>query len=52
MPSDRPQMTVDTIADAICEALASWLKEPLHRMAYTDAARAAIMAGANEKQPD
>ena len=34
--------SVDKIADNICEALASWLPEPLHQMAYEDAARAAM----------
>lgn len=35
---------VEAIADAICDGLGNWLKEPLHRMAYEDAARAAIVA--------
>lgn len=32
------------VADAICSALSSWHPEPLHRMAYEDAARAAMDA--------
>lgn len=32
------------VADAICSALASWADEPLHLMAYRDAARSAIEA--------
>ncbi len=36
------QTTVDEVADVICDALSSWIAEPLHRMVYTDAARAAI----------
>lgn len=33
---------VRAVSDAICGALASWMEEPLHLMAYDDAARAAI----------
>lgn len=39
-PPDDPGLRA--IADAICEALSNWMKEPLHLMAYEDAARAAI----------
>lgn len=39
--SGKSDSTIDEVADAICQALASWIAEPLHRMAYMDAARAA-----------
>jgi hypothetical protein len=39
-----PNALVERVADRICEALASWLPEPLHRMAYEDAARIALAA--------
>lgn len=41
MTSDQ-KTRVDAVADAICEASAAWIEEPLHRMAYEDMARAAL----------
>ena len=40
--TEKQTSEVQAVANAICEAGAAWLPEPLHRMAYEDMARAAI----------